>query len=62
MFDLQQGIVSPRDNTVNWQTYEFYETLAEAKREARKAHKGLWRIVENKVVWSSVAHDKAVAG
>ena len=61
MFDLQQGIVSPRDNTVNWQTYEFYETLAEAKREARK-NKGLWRIVENKVVWDSIAHDKAVAG
>ena len=58
MFDLQQGIVSPRDGSVNWQTYDYFETLAEAKREARKT-RGLWRIVENKVVWQSPAPEAA---
>jgi hypothetical protein len=51
-FALEQGITSPRDGSVNWQTYEVYETLAGAKREARK-NKGLWRIIEARVVWQS---------
>lgn len=52
VYALEQGIVSPRDGTVNWQTYESYETLADAKKEARKS-KGLWRIVKSEVVWST---------
>ncbi len=50
MFELQHGIRSPRDNTVNWRPYEVYETAKDAKKEARK-NKGLWRIVEYKVIW-----------
>jgi hypothetical protein len=52
MFELQQGIESPRDGTLNWMSYETYDTLAAAKKEARK-NKGRWRIVEQAVVWDN---------
>ena len=52
VYALEQGIVSPRDGSVNWQTYENYEELADAKKEARKS-KGRWRIVELSVVWDN---------
>lgn len=52
MFILEQGITSPRDNSVNWTPFESFETLAQAKREARK-NKGKWRIVESVVVWNN---------
>lgn len=51
-YTVEQGIKNPRDETVNWQAYEIFETLAAAKRELRKAeYKGLWRIIEARVVW-----------
>ena len=50
-FELQQGIKSPRDGSINWQTFEVYERLAEAKKEAGKTKNALWQIVENKIVW-----------
>jgi hypothetical protein len=53
MFELQQGIVSPRDNSINWSTFDTYETIAAAKHEIRN-HKGLWRVVESHVVWQSL--------
>lgn len=52
-YALEQGIVSPRDGTVSWQTYEVYESLKEAKAEARKS-KGRWRITETTVIWDSL--------
>ncbi len=51
MFDLEQGIKNPRYDTVNWTYFESFETLAEAKKEAKKA-RGLWRVVQTKVVWT----------
>jgi hypothetical protein len=56
-FELQQGIQSPRDGSINWQTFEVYERLAEAKKEAGKTKNALWQIVENKIVWRN---EKAV--
>jgi hypothetical protein len=53
MFALEQGIKSPRDGTVTWQTYEVYDTRAQAMKEAKRS-KGMWRIVESKVVWTNV--------
>ena len=55
MFELQQGHTSPRDGSVNWQCYEVYDSLAEAKKEAKRSKKGLWRIVESKCVWTNEA-------
>jgi len=43
---------------VNWQTYEVYETLAEAKKEAKR-NRGLWRIIQSKVVWQAEPQPKA---
>lgn len=61
-FELQQGIQSPRDGSINWQTYEVYERLAEAKKEAGKIKNALWQIVETKVVWHNERAQKILEG
>ena len=55
MFELQQGIESPRDNSVNWQTYDTYLLRAEAVKAGR-SFKGMWRVVEIRVVWEKATN------
>jgi hypothetical protein len=50
-YSLEQGIMNPRDKTLNWQTYDVYETLEQAKREAKKSPRCFWRVIESTVVW-----------
>lgn len=54
-YTLEQGIRSPRDNTVNWVPYDNFASAEAAKIEARK-FSGLWRIVECRVIWEKVSH------
>jgi hypothetical protein len=61
-FELQQGIQSPRDGSINWQTYEVYERLAEAKKEAGKIKNALWQIVESKIVWRNERAQELLEG
>ena len=61
-FELQQGIQSPRDGSINWQTYEVYERLAEAKKEAGKIKNAFWQIVESKIVWRNERAQEILEG
>jgi hypothetical protein len=50
MYQVEQGHVNPRDNSVFWTAYEAFPTLATAKAEV-KNQRGRWRIIQMKVVW-----------
>ena len=50
IYALEQGIKSPRDGTVNYQNYDWFGSLAAAKREA--TGNGYWRIVRQETVWT----------
>lgn len=52
---VEQGMVSPRDNSITWRYWAQAVTVAEAKKEIRKMKNGHWRIVETRELFTAVS-------
>ena len=51
-WEVQQGMISPRDKCVGWRSYDIYDTLPEAEEVARNMARngGIARVIEQREV------------
>jgi len=62
-YEIEQGIVSPRDDSISWSTYEVAHTLEAATKVALANfnNKALWRIRKTETVSVSRVYQERTA-
>jgi hypothetical protein len=62
MFILQQGMINPRDDELQWLDSEAFALQAHAVSEGEAKNKGVWRVVELVPVWENEAAIEITGG
>ena len=62
MFVLQQGIVNPRNNELQWLDSEAFNLQSHAISEGEAKKTGIWRVVELVPVWENDAAIQITGG